>query len=258
MSFLDTLVTLQEDGTLPNCVYRKPTHTDLYLQWDSHHNLACKYSVINTLTYRAKAVCSNSELLKTKLNQLQEVLSQCKYPKWAIDKFSQHQEDREKRNGRKQGSYNTSQTNRRCHIVVPYSQCLCESYKYICGRCGVQVQFKGGNALKNQFMFPKDRKTITKQSDIIYWFKCGRTECDDEYIGEAARTFEERYKEHLKAPSLIFEHQNITGYISTMENFRIMAREGQNMARATKEAIYIRVHNPTLNRNIGKYSLPHI
>ena len=68
MPFLGTLVTPQEDGTLTTTVYRKPTHTDLYLQWDSHHNLACKYSVINTLTHRAKAVCSNSKLLEKELN----------------------------------------------------------------------------------------------------------------------------------------------------------------------------------------------
>ena len=30
------------------------------------------------------------------------------------------------------------------------------------------------------------------------------------------------------------------------------------MARAIKEAIYIRANNPTLNRNMGKYNLPHI
>ena len=52
-------------------------------------------------------------------------------------------------------------------------------------------------------MFPKDREARTKQSNIIYWFRCGRTECDDEYIGKSARTFEERYKEHLKVPSPI-------------------------------------------------------
>ena len=28
--------------------------------------------------------------------------------------------------------------------------------------------------------------------------------------------------------------------------------------RAIKEALYIRVNNPHLNRNIGKYHLPHI
>ena len=34
--------------------------------------------------------------------------------------------------------------------------------------------------------------------------------------------------------------------------------EDQNLNRAIKEAIYIRVNNPSLNRNIGKYHLPHI
>ena len=101
-------------------------------------------------------------------------------------------------------------------------------------------------------MFPKDREAITKQSNIIYQFKCGRTECDDGYTGESARTFEERYKEHLKEPSPIFEHQNITGHTTIVENFKIISREGQNMARAIKEAIYIRVNNRILNRNIGK------
>ena len=28
--------------------------------------------------------------------------------------------------------------------------------------------------------------------------------------------------------------------------------------RLIKKAIYIRVNNPSLNRNIGKYQLPHI
>ena len=128
----------------------------------------------------------------------------------------------------------------------------------MCSKYGVQVHFKGGNTLKNLLMFPKDKQAITKQSNSIYWFKCGRTECNDEYIGESARTFEDRYKEHLKAPSPIFEHQNITGHTTTVENFKIIEREGQNMTRAIKEAIYIRVHNPTLNRNSGKYNLPHI
>ena len=88
MPFLDTLVTPKEDGTLTTCVYRKPTHTDLYFQWDSHHNLACKFSVINTLTHRARAVCSNSELLKKELKHIEEVLSHCKFCKWALNRIT--------------------------------------------------------------------------------------------------------------------------------------------------------------------------
>ena len=74
------------------------------------------------------------------------------------------------------------------------------------------MHFKGGNTLKNLLMFPKHREAITKQSNIIYWFKCGKTECDDEYMKESSRTFEEKYKENLKSPSPISENQNITGH----------------------------------------------
>ena len=37
MPFLDILITPGEDGSLSTSVFRKPTHTDLYLQWDNHH-----------------------------------------------------------------------------------------------------------------------------------------------------------------------------------------------------------------------------
>ena len=43
-----------------------------------------------------------------------------------------------------------------------------------------------------------------------------------------------------------------------MDNFKILAREENNMARTIQEAMFIRVNNPTLNKNIGKYNLPHI
>ena len=35
-------------------------------------------------------------------------------------------------------------------------------------------------------------------------------------------------------------------------------REDHGLARTIKETIYIRVNNPTLNRNVGKYNLHHI
>ena len=44
----------------------------------------------------------------------------------------------------------------------------------------------------------------------------------------------------------------------TIDNFEIVGREGQNLLRTIKEALYIRVNNPSLNKNIGKYHLPHI
>ena len=42
---------------------------------------------------------------------------------------------------------------------------------------------------------------------------------------------------------------------TTPENFNIIGKEDKGLARTIKESIYIRVNNPTLNRNIGKYNL---
>ena len=84
--FLDTLDKLEADNSLSISVYCKPTHTDQYLQWHSHHNLSAKYSVIGTLTHRAKIVCTWPEHFNEELQHLKEALAKCKYPRWAIQK----------------------------------------------------------------------------------------------------------------------------------------------------------------------------
>ena len=99
---------------------------------------------------------------------------------------------------------------------------------------------------------------MAKKNNFIYWYRCAKIDCDKEYIGEPSRMFGETYKEHLKVPSPIFDHQNNTDHTTAVQNFGIIGRKGNNMARAIREAIYIRVYNPTLNKNMGKYSLPHI
>ena len=86
LPFLDTIVLPQPDNSLLTSVYRKPTHTDLYLQWDSHHQLSAKFSVINTLRHRARTVCSNNQLLKEEEVLLTRALSSCKYPTWALNR----------------------------------------------------------------------------------------------------------------------------------------------------------------------------
>ena len=71
---MDTLVTPYSDDSLSTKVYRKPTYTDLYMQWDSHPTIAAKYSVVSTLHHRAKAVCSTQQLLDEEEKHLQKVL----------------------------------------------------------------------------------------------------------------------------------------------------------------------------------------
>ena len=143
-------------------------------------------------------------------------------------------------------------------MVVPYQQGLSERFKNTCQKDGVQVHFKGGQTLKDLLMNPKDKDPITNKSGVIYRFKCSEDGCEEEYIGESARTFAERFKEHQKSPSPIHDHCNISGHKADINNFSIIGREDQNLTRAIKEALFIRVNDPSLNRNIGKYHLPHI
>ena len=84
--FLDVLIISDEEGKLKTTVYRKPTHTDLYLQWDSNHTVSSKYSVGGSLQHRANTICSNKEMLKSEEHHLEEALTRCKYPAWAINK----------------------------------------------------------------------------------------------------------------------------------------------------------------------------
>ena len=49
----------------------------------------------------------------------------------------------------------------------------------------------------------------------------------------------------------MFSHRQI-------DDINILDREGNGFARLIRESIYIRANNPTLNRNVGKYQLPHI
>ena len=144
------------------------------------------------------------------------------------------------------------------HIVIPYTQGLCECIKKISGRYGIQTHFKGGTTIKNLMVSPKDKDPMVNQSSAIYWYQCSNLGCDEEYIGETSRTFGERYKGHLKGPSPIHHHSSQKGHPTNHNNFQIIGREGHNLARNIKESIFNRVNNPTLNNNIGKFNLPHI
>ena len=87
-----------------------------------------------------------------------------------------------------------------------------------------------GKTIKDLLVTPKENDPITKKWEI-YRFKQNRFDCDEEYISVSLRTFEERFKEHLKTPFPINEHCNITGHITTVANLGIVGREDQNLIR---------------------------
>ena len=255
--FLDMLVIPDGEGRLKTTVYRKLTHTNQYLHWDSHHAIPSKYSMTGTLFHSAKTICSGPKHLQDEEEHLYKTLKKSKYPTWALNRVKLRNQIATPKKRKNNRTINNNQEHK-SHITVPYHRGLSESFKMTCRKYGIEVHLKGGHTIKNLLMNPKDKDPTLKRSGVIYRFKCNRVGCDEEYIGEPARNFGKRYKEHQKSPSPIHDHITTSGHTVSVEDFSILAREDQNLLRTIKEAIYIRANNPSLNRNVGKFHLPHI
>ena len=109
-------------------------------------------------------------------------------------------------------------------------------------------------------MAPEDRDNKLQKSGVIYKFKCPHiNSCPEEYIGESSRTFGDRLKRTSQGsipPSINIAAPQDTQ--SAPECFTIVHRESQGVTKNIKDAMYIHVNDPSLNRNLGKYQLPHI
>ena len=162
--FLNAIVKPDADVRLSITVYRKPTSIDQYLQGDSQHHLSAKYSVINTLTHRAKTVCSKPELFQKEMAHFRKALTHWKYSKGALDRVERRltkPTSEDIINANNQGTAgtkpSTNEVKTKCYIVIPYTQGLCKSIKKICSRYGIQTHFKGKSTIKSLLALPKDK-----------------------------------------------------------------------------------------------------
>ena len=151
-----------------------------------------------TLYHTASTTCSTPQLLQEEEEHLFRALTRCKYPTWAIKRARMRSQNS---NNNRRRTNQTGQKNKtNLYMVVPYHQGLSERIKISCNKFGVQVFFKGGQTIRSLLMAPKDKDPISSKSGVIYRYKCSQHGCNEEYIGESARNFAERFKEHQKAP----------------------------------------------------------
>jgi hypothetical protein len=62
LPFLVLDIYRRPDGSLGHKVYRKPTHTNLYLNAKSHRHPSNKQAVLSTLIHRARPLCDEDSL----------------------------------------------------------------------------------------------------------------------------------------------------------------------------------------------------
>ena len=84
LAFLDVQVYVNEDGSTKTKVYRKPTHTDQYLNGLSHHPLEHKRSVVRSLLNRADNIVSEDLDKKSEKDHIHTVLRQNDFDSWML------------------------------------------------------------------------------------------------------------------------------------------------------------------------------
>ena len=114
-------------------------------------------------------MCSSPVLLQLEMDHLRKALTQCKYPKFALDKVEKrlNKSTNEAIDGvNNQGTTGTqaatNEVKTKGHTVIPYTQGLCESIKKICGRYGIQIHFKGASTIKNLLVSIKDKDPMVQ------------------------------------------------------------------------------------------------
>ena len=90
--FLDTFPKPQGEDIVV-AVYRKPTHTDRYLDFNSSHPVSAKRAVVRAVMDRAENVCSDPEILAKEIDHLSKVLHY-NYPQWMINQRGKLEETR--------------------------------------------------------------------------------------------------------------------------------------------------------------------
>ena len=251
--FLDTFPKPKGEK-IAVAVYRKPTHTDRYLDFNSSHPVSAKRAVVRALMDRAENVCSDPEILANEIDHLNKVLHYNNYPQWMIKQRGKME---------KQDPLIHPETGneiqKRFYISVPYFPGLSESFKKIFKYTPVQVCFKGVNTLKSMLMHPKDKVPNDQKKDLVYHWECKADGCKSSYIGETSRALDERVKEHSKSTtSAILKHcKDFHHPLPSINDFSIVDKDPSQVTREAKEVIHIRRLDPSLNRNIGKMSIPH-
>ena len=258
LAFLDANTIRQEDGKIHIEVYRKPTHTDQYLNFHSHHSVEHKLSVVRTLFHRCNSIVTTNEAKSAEKKRISTALKNCNFPSWSLkDKPVIPQDE----NTSELTQDTTQKEKAKGMVVLPYCQGTSEKLRRIFRKSDIQAVFKPHMNLRRMLFHPKDKVDKLKKCGCVYEVNC--LNCPSKYIGQTGRMLATRINEHKTAvrkgstSSGISEHTNKTGHMIDWDNISVKDTESRDTSRLIREAIHIRRHRPSMNR-AGGYELPHI
>ena len=278
LPFLDVLVKRHSNtGQLTTSVYRKKTHTDQYLNFQSHHPVQHKLGVVRTLMDRKEVLISQNEDKITEDEHIKSALKSCCYPNWVYDQVD-HQKLKKSQTVTKSNVNKSSQEKCRGRVTIPYIKGVSEKLSRILKGFNVASTFKPHVKLRDLLVHPKDSLTPLEKSGVVYKVPCSN--CDHSYIGETGRTLGIRIKEHsdevnkitssrrftrmsaseatdIRHKSAITDHAVQNNHVINFDNVTVINKEDNRRWRAIKESIEIRINKDSMNRDQGNHVLGH-
>ncbi|XP_072022307.1 uncharacterized protein [Amphiura filiformis] len=247
LPMLDTLLHRKPDGSIKVTVYQKPTHTNQYLSFESHHPLQHKLSVVRTLMHRADTCITEEADKINEKNNIKKSLRMCGYGDWVYN-VAQPATAPDRQHVIRDKPHVGS-------IVVPYVRGASEALRRIFSKRGVSVHFKPANTLRSALVAPKDKIPPGKCCGTVYQVSCN--DCDSAYVGESARPLNTRIAEHRRpstTTSPVGDHQK-AGHSIEWKDVKILDRETDWFRRGVKESIHIRTSKSDLNKDQGRHRL---
>ena len=254
LAFLDVLL-INCFGTIDTTVYRKPTNTDIYINWNSFAPVTWKKSTLKMLIHRAFRICNKPYFLKAELDHLKMIFNKINgYPLKVINQCIN--DVKHKLHTQPETNQNESEETKlvEAKIVLPYAgikgECIGKEInksikKAFDNRAVAKVAFKGKRL--RSFFSVKDKTKTEHKHNVVYRVKC--PDCPASYVGEAVRRLQERVDDHggRDKNSHVLKHSNTRGHAKVkMKDFTLLGNNYRTEDhRKISEAFFIRRHKPT-------------
>jgi len=249
-------------------VYRKPTSTSLYMNFNSFTPLQYRLSVFKCLVYRALRLCSSWQLIHNEIQTLRSMLLRNSFPSWILDRII-----KSLINSSINPLIKFGPAKERVYIGLPYlgkqtdvvRRKIINICKQFIPHKDVIVYFKPGRRVANYFR-TKDVTPIDLRSRIVYQYTCAS--CQASYVGQTSRHLRHRVAEHRGVSHLTYNevknkvHSNIRehchhcpGSVCSQQNFKVLASGSSEQELLVKERLLIARLKPNLNGNTGSSDL---
>ena len=252
--FLDVLVSRTDSNQLQTSVYRKPTHTNQYVHYQSNHPPRVKSGIISTLTRRAKNICTTN--LEEEINHLKEVFVELNhYPSQLVNRTIAATLSPPSTKPPRPESAPVK-------ISIPYiGKPSHQISRLLKQQAGIDTTFSTSSTINNLLQANGRKQPDTKKNNpkgVIYKIDCN---CGQSYIGETSRPVNTRIKEHQTSTTKLDNKSAISEHIQANPNhqikwtdFTILAKHQSDFTkRKLTEAINIKRYRPLINRDSGYF-----